>query len=227
MIFVNFKTYLSGTGENAVRLAETCQRVGKQKGVKIFPLVQAADVLRLSSRLLTVWAQHADPIKPGAHTGQTLLEALAWAGADGVMLNHSENKQSPEAVGEIIKRSREHDSRTINSLEFMVCAEAIEEGKNLAKLRPDWLVYEPPELIGSREASVATAKQDIIKKFVGLAGEIPVLVGAGVQDRRDVEISLEQGAAGILVSSAVMKAEEPERILGELAGGFAHSTAKS
>ena len=44
----------------------------------------------------------------------------------------------------------------------VVCAKDIEEGKKIAKLKPDAVAIEPPELIGG-DISISTASPDIIK----------------------------------------------------------------
>ena len=49
---------------------------------------------------------------------------------------------------------------------------------------------------------------------------IPVLIGAGVKGGQDVEVGLRLGAKGIVLSSAVVLAEDPKKILLELAEGF-------
>ena len=49
---------------------------------------------------------------------------------------------------------------------------------------------------------------------------IPVLCGAGVKTRADVEKAMELGAAGILLASGVVKAEDPGAVLTELVRGL-------
>jgi len=46
------------------------------------------------------------------------------------------------------------------------------------------------------------------------------LVGAGINSKKDVEISLKMGAKGILVASGVIKSKNPYESLKELAEGF-------
>jgi len=211
MIFVNFKTYEEGTGEKALKLAKICQAVEQETEIKIFPVVQAADIYRLTSAGLTVWAQHVDDIGFGPNTGSTLFEALAQAGAKGTLLNHSENKLPPETIGSIIERTR--------SLGFLVCCESLEEAQSIAEFKPDLIAYEPPELIGG-DVAVSSAKPEIIGDFTREIKDIPVLVGAGIHEREDVHQSLKLEAVGILVSSAVVLADDPKKVLLDLAGGF-------
>lgn len=211
MIFVNFKTYQPGTGEAAQKLAKACSQISEQTQVKIFPVVQVAD-LRLVGN---AWAQHADDIGFGPNTGWALPEAIKDAGAVGVMLNHSEHKLSVPAVQSTMKRCQ------LLGLKTLVCCEDLTEGQELvAAVRPDFLAYEPPELIGSRTVSVATAKPEVIKEFASQIANVPVLVGAGIHSAEDVKMSLSLGAKGILVSSDIVLAAIPEKELLQLAIAF-------
>jgi triosephosphate isomerase len=215
MIFVNFKTYRQGTGEAAIRLTQICQAVEKKTSVKIFPVVQTVDIFRITS--LTngpVWVQHVDDIEYGPNTGQILPEAVKAAGAEGVLLNHSEIKLPVEIIGETIKRCQSL------KLKVLVCSGSLEEAKEIAVFKPNLLAYEPPELIGSQTTSVSKAKPKVIKDFVTEIKNIPVLVGAGIRSQQDVKRGIELGAVGILVSSDIILAQDPKKELLDLAGGF-------
>jgi triosephosphate isomerase len=220
MIFVNFKTYEEGTGEKAINLARICQKVCSESQVPIFPCVQAVDVFRLASQKFKVWAQHVDDISFGANTGQVLPEAVLAAGARGTLLNHSENKLPVEVIGSIITKLRNQGTGDSAIFKILVCAGSLEEAKEIAKLRPDMIAYEPPELIGNRQLSVSSEKPDLIKKLTEEIKEVPLLIGAGVHSKKDVEVGLGLGAKGILVATDVVKAEDPERELADLAAGF-------
>jgi triosephosphate isomerase (TIM) len=211
MIFVNFKTYQQGTGKASLALAKVCQETEKMTGIKIIPVVQAADIFRLSSQGLSVWVQHVDRVDFGPYTGQILSKGILEAGAKGVVLNHSEKKLSFKETKSIL--------RGLKSLQSLVCAESIEEGQQLAELKPDFLAYEPPELIGGK-ISVSQARPEIIHEFVDKIRDIPVLVGAGIHQGKDVQKALSLGAKGILVSSGVALARNPQKELLNLAEGF-------
>lgn len=214
MIFINFKTYKQGTGQTAFELAKACQKVAKRTSVQIFPLVQTTDIFNLANQGLKVWAQHVDNINFGPHTGQILPQAVANAGAEGVLLNHSEHKLPVEVVKETLKRCQALGLKTL------VCSDSLEEAKTIIKAKPDLIAYEPPEFIGSRTDSVSSTKPEVIKDFVNEIKKIPVLVGAGIHSRKDVRIALQLGAKGVLVATDVVLAEEPEKQLLELAGGL-------
>ena len=194
MIFVNFKTYQQGTGEAALLLAKICTEVEKETGVQIIPIVQAADVSRLVNVGLDVWSQH-----------------VFVSGTKGVLLNHSEKKLSFEDLRVIMEKRQ--------NFQTLICAESIEEGQKMATLKPDFLAYEPPELIGG-EISVSQARPEIIREFVEKIRNIPILVGAGIHQQIDVKKALELGAKGVLVSSDVVLSENPQQELLDLTGGF-------
>ncbi len=214
MIFVNFKTYKEGTGKEAVKLAKICQEVGKKTSLKIIPLVQAVDIFRLANLGFEVWAQNLDDINFGPNTGQILPQAILAAGARGTILNHSENKLPIPVIGSVVVRCKRLELKTL------VCAESIEEAKEIAEFKPDFIAYEPPELIGSRTTSVSTAKPEVIRDFVKEIKKIPIVVGAGVHSKEDVEITIKLGAVGVLVATDVILTKDPKKELIDLAEGF-------
>lgn len=214
MIFVNFKTYQQGTGEEAIKLAEICRRVEKETAVKVVPVAQAVDIFRLASRGFEVWTQHIDDIDFGPNTGQILPQAVVTAGAKGTLLNHSENKLPVEVINDILKRCQ------ALKLKVLACSDSLEEANQISKARPDLIAYEPPEFISSRVASVSTAKPEAIKDFVSEIRNIPILVGAGIHSKKDVAIALKLGAVGVLVATDVVLAQKPKKRLLDLAAGF-------
>ena len=215
MVVVNFKAYKSGTGQQALQLAQACQRVKDREGVEIILLPQTADLYRLSQSVnLSVWSQHVDPVGSGAHTGAILPETIKAAGATGTILNHAERKIPLKVIGETAMRVKKI------GLTVLVCCDSLEEAREVALLRPDYLAYEPPELIGNRKTSVAAARPGVIADFVKQFSALPIVVGAGIHSADDVRVSLRLGAKGILVASDVVLAKDPEKELTELARGF-------
>ncbi len=218
MIFVNFKTYRQSTGKNALVLAGQIKKVSDLTKVKIIPVVQASDIREVKeSTGLEVWAQKIDPVSFGAHTGAVLPEAVKEDGALGVFLNHSEARfESDSDLEKAVSRAKEVGLKTL------VFAKDIEELEKVAHFSPDFVAYEPPELIGSKETSVARAKPEIISQAVLKLKDfgVPLVVGAGISDVLDVKKSLELGAAGIAVASSVVLADNPFEKLKELSGGF-------
>lgn len=221
MIFVNFKTYRQGTGENALSLADICQQVASQSGVSIYPVVQTADILRVSQgSQAKVWAQHVDDVEYGPNTGSILPETVKETGAMGTLLGHSEKRLPVELIGTTISRCRQA------GLKVVVCSDNLAEAKQIVEFKPDFIAYEPSEFIGSRTTSVAEAKPEVIADFVKTITQVPILVGAGVHSQEDVEASLRLGAVGVLVATDIVLADDHEKQLIKLAEGFKNHAKK-
>lgn len=205
IVVINLKTYKQG--EKAVKLAKMIEKVDKS----IIIGVQATDIYEISKKTkLKIYAQHVDYFLPGRNTGYILPEAVKKDGAVGTFLNHSEHKLSYDVLKKTIKRCREARLKT------MVFVKDLKQGKQIEKLRPDYLIYEPPELVAGK-ISVSTAKPEIIKKFSKNIKR-RFLVGAGIKNNQDLKTSMKRGALGIALSSAVTKAKNPGKVLKELIG---------
>lgn len=218
MIFINFKTYEQSTGDNALRLAKIISEVAHETHTKLIPVVQAADVREVCETVdLEVWTQHIDPESYGAHTGKILPEAVFEDGAIGTFLNHSEHRfPDVETLQKAHIRAKEVGLRTL------IFAGNLDELKGALSLSPDFVSYEPPELVGSKTTSVAQAEPEIIGKAVALAKDagLPLIVGAGIKSSEDVRVSLELGATGFAIASSIVTAEDPRKELLELISGY-------
>ena len=218
MIFINFKTYQSGTGGEAVKMAKIVDEVAHSSGIKIVSVVQPTDVREVVLEVSTeVWSQKIDPVEFGANTGSILPEAVVEDGAIGTFLNHSENR-----LTDFDKLSMAHDRAREVGLKTLIFAKDTEELEKVSSLKPDYISYEPPELIGSRDISVATAKPEVIAEAVVISKKsgIPLIVGAGVHSQQDVKKCLELGAVGVAVASDVMNSSDPKKELLDLVEGF-------
>lgn len=214
MIWVNFKIYKETFADGALKLAKVCQKVSEATKVKIIPVVSPFDLKEIKEKVGgEVWLQHLDLFTEGKYTGWLSPLQAVKAGADGTLLNHSEHEIPPGKIKQMLK---------IKGLKFMVCVKTrgqVEKWVKKLKSKPDFIAYEPPELIGGK-ISVSQAKPEVIERIVKLLPDQKVIVGAGIQNTEDVKISLKLGAKGILVSSAVVNAGNPEKELLELARGF-------
>ncbi len=101
-------------------------------------------------------------------------------------------------------------------LKVVVSSNNLKEAEKLSKLKPDYVAIEPPELI-SGKVSVSKAKPQLIKNAAKKIKNL--LVGAGIHNTLDVKKSMEYGAKGILVSSAVVLSKNPKKILNALIKG--------
>jgi triosephosphate isomerase len=218
MIFVNFKAFAEASGQKAIFLTKILEEVALETGVKIIPVVQVIDAEEVvNATKLGVWIQHIDPVSYGPYTGWTLPEEAVRVGIRGVFLNHSEHKfPNWDDLVKAVKRCQEVDLKTL------VFASDLEEFQKVLELKPSFAAYEPPELIGSAETSVAQAQPETIAKASVLAkeGGIPLIVGAGINSQDDVKKSLELGAVGVAVATDVVKAENPREELLDLTQGF-------
>lgn len=218
MIFINYKTFEEGSGQKAIALTKILEEVAHESQVKIIPVVQIIDAEAvIAATTLEVWVQHVDPVSFGAHTGWTLPEEAAKIGVSGVFLNHSEHKFSDfEAL-----RVANEKAMSAN-LKTLIFAGNLDELKKICDLAPTYVAYEPPELVGSVTTSVARAEPEIISQAAEIArsGGEPLIVGAGVSSMEDIKKSLELGAVGVAVATAVVKATDPKSKLLELTEGF-------
>lgn len=217
ILLINLKTYEAGTGDNALSISRIAEKCSKRSGAEIIVSPQSSDLLRISGQVgLPVFSQHVDPIVFGSSTGSVLPEAVKAAGASGTLINHSEKKVDNKTIEKTIARCREVGLRTV------VCADTPQRVLEIARLKPDYIAIEPPELIGG-EVSVSKAKPEIITKSVDMSksvSDVPVLCGAGVKNGEDVAKAKELGAKGILVASGVVKADNPEEAIEDLLSGF-------
>ncbi len=213
MLIVNLKTYQDGSGDNALDLAYLCEKVAKQEDMNVAVAVQNADLHRIAQKVdIPVFAQHIDPAEYGSHTGQDIAETLKYNGADGVLINHSEDQVSLETIDNAVIRA------TNNQLQTVVCIDAPEMATKVSEFTPDFIAYEPSELIGGN-TSVSTAEPELVESAVEHASQT-VLCGAGIKDRNDVATALDLGTDGVLVASGVVKANHPEDALRDLVAGM-------
>jgi len=213
VIVINFKTYRQATGYRAVNLAQICRRVQEETKVRIVAVPQTADLRNCVETGVDCWVQHIDPVEQGKNTGWITVEDVEEAGARGTLLNHSEHKLDEETLKKVMGLVGDM------AFEACICAASPEEAEKVATLGPDFIAYEPPELIGSTERSVASEKPEIIEAVVKKV-TYPVLVGAGVHSPEDVKTALRLGAKGVLLATDVVLAEDPEGQLRELAAAF-------
>ncbi|MEM5879152.1 MAG: triose-phosphate isomerase [Candidatus Aenigmatarchaeota archaeon] len=211
LLLINFKCYV--TGKEAYELARACEAISRKFKANIAVAPQFTDIPTIAKSLkINVFAQHMDAIEEGAFTGHVSAKALKEAGAKGVIINHSERKLSLKEIESCVKIAKKFKLITV------CCAESLEEGKRIAKLEPDFLAYEDPFLIGSGRA-ISRVKPESVKKFVEDIGKlepkVKVLCGAGISSGLDVKKALELGTVGVLVSSSVVKAKNPKKILEE------------
>lgn len=218
VLVVNFKAFSEALGAKGHRIAEACAKVTEETGASIAVAPATPDIASIAKSVrIPVLAQHVDSVDPGERTGWTPPEAILAAGAAGTLVNHSERKLSRQDLGAAVKRCADL------GLEVVCCADDVVESERCAKLGPDFLAIEPPELIGG-SVSVTTAKPEVISTAVdrvhAVNPHVRVLCGAGVKRRADVRRAIELGTAGVLVASGVVRAKNPATAVQDLARGL-------
>lgn len=207
LVFVNFKTYAEGTGKKGVELARFLNQLHSSYQIIVCP--QYANILEIQKKTkLPVFAQHCDAISAGAHTGSILPQDLKLAGATGTFLNHSEKPLSLSTIKKTITLCKK------NKLQTLVFAKDVQTIKRIVPFHPDYVAYEPSELVGGN-VSVTTANPKIIGQAVNVVKrmnpKIIFLVGAGIQSKNDIQTALWLGAQGVVVAHAIVKAS-PKKI---------------
>lgn len=219
MLIINLKTYASGTGSNAEKIAGICEKLASGTGKTVIIAAQQADIHRAAKKAkkISIFAQHIDAAEQGRNTGFVTAEAVKAAGAKGTIINHAEHKIPLFLVKCAVERAKQ------NSLTTVVCAATAKEAQEIAKAcSPDYIAIEPPELIAGK-TGVSTAKPEIITdtiKAVHKIRKIPVICGAGVSSKEDVKAAIRLGAKGVIVANFVMSAKDKEKAISELLGGL-------
>ena len=136
-------------GERMLKLAQTVDKIAEKYDLDIIVTPQYADIRLLAENTqnLHIYAQHMDPLYPGRGLGSVLPESVKEAGAVGVMLNHAEKHLTLDVIKETIRRADEV------GLASIVCADTVEEIRQIALLSPNLIVAEPTDLIGTGVAS--------------------------------------------------------------------------
>jgi triosephosphate isomerase (TIM) len=203
LIVINLKTYKQG--KETLKLAKIIQSFDKD----IILGVQSTDIFNLSNKTkLRLYSQHVDPFTPGRNTGFTLPLSVKQNGAHGTFLNHSEHKINLDTIKKSIKICKDLKLKT------MVFANSLSEAKKIEKLKPDYIIYEPKELVAGN-VSVSEKKPEFIKKIAKNI-KVPILVGAGIHSKKDVEVATKLGAKGVALSSAITTTRNPQKKLKEL-----------
>jgi triosephosphate isomerase len=208
-VLVNLKAYPC----DPVAIARAARDVSDESGVRIAVAPQAADIGAVAATGVETWAQDVSPVEYGSHTGSTLAEAVARAGATGTIINHSERRRTVADIDASLAAAGRAD------LETIVCANNPAQIGAAAALGPDAVAVEPPALIGTG-TPVSQADPDVVENAVAAANRIDsgvdVLCGAGISTGDDLRAAADLGATGVLLASGVAKAEAPRSALAAL-----------
>ncbi|MCJ7637131.1 MAG: triose-phosphate isomerase [Nitrososphaeraceae archaeon] len=218
LIIINCKNYLEVAGEKIIQLSEIAKDISNSNNVQIMIAPPQNSLFYLSQFVkLPLICQHIDYEKIGATTGFIIPELAKSYGASGSLINHSEHRIEYEVIQNLVERLRQLNMTSI------VCASSSQEVGKFARLHPDMIAIEPPELIGTGKA-VSKVNPSIITESVKEAGRysenIKVICGAGIVDKTDIKSAINLGSQGILLASGLIKSDAWKDKLIELCAGF-------
>lgn len=219
-IFINFKAYPAGIGQRQIELLDFLDSFVVPPDYPDLPaspdfhlVVPATEIAPIWEKYnFPLWAQHCDPVETARATGWISAQMLQEAGAVGTMLNHSEHRLPFSIMEKTVAICRQ------NNLKILICCQNVEEGRMFVeKLKPDFLAFEPPELIASKTESVISnpPSHASLTSLISQISPTPFLIGAGIHTQADILEAEKLGVAGVLLSSAVMEGgkEEIEKLL--------------
>jgi triosephosphate isomerase len=210
---MGLKGYLYG--ERAVAFARAADSISRKHEVPIIFDPQYVDIPRIvaETQYLYVFAQHMDSVTIGRGIGHILPEALKEAGVVGTILNHAERKLFINEIYKTIYRADEIGLATL------VCADSPYEAAAVAEFKPNIVLAEPPELIGTSRPVGSRLKSFIsetITKVKRINPKIIVGSGAGVKDAQGVREIIKMGAELTGSTSAILKSDDPVKMLEEM-----------
>ncbi len=214
MFIINCKNYEEIAGDKIIKFVKIVEKISKKYKVKIAVAPPQHLLGLVSKSSIPILAQHVDVSKIGSTTGFVVPELLKKSKVSGSLINHSEHRISANEIALLVQKLR--DLKMISIL----CVKNVAEAKKYAKLNPDYIAIEPPELIGSGKA-VSKEKPDLIIKAVNAVkstkNKTKLLCGAGIVSGADVSKASELGSQGILVASGIIKAKSWTNMISEFA----------
>jgi triosephosphate isomerase len=214
MFIINCKNYEEIAGDKIIKFVKIVEKISKKYKIKIAVAPPQHLIGLVSKSSIPIISQHVDVSKIGSTTGFVVPELLKKSGVNGSLINHSEHRISSKEIALLVSKLR--DLKMISIL----CVKDVAEVKKYAKLNPDYIAIEPPELIGSGKA-VSKEKPDLIIKAVNAVkstkNNTKLLCGAGIVSGEDVSKASELGSQGILVASGIIKAKSWTKMITEFA----------
>ena len=214
MFVINCKNYEEIAGEKIIKFVKTAEKVSKKYKVKIAISPPQHLIGLVANSSIPILAQHVDDYKVGSTTGFVIPELLKKSKVKGSLINHSEHRISSNEIQKLVLKLKQLKMISV------VCVKDVVEVKKYAKLNPDYIAIEPPELIGSGKA-VSKEKPELITKAANAVknakNKTKLLCGAGIVSGEDVAKAIELGSKGILVASGIIKAKDWNNIMSEFA----------
>ena len=217
VIIVNCKNYPEAAGRRLLSIMRAAAEARRRRGVRVAVAPPPPLAAFCARRGAPVLSQHADCAQPGGTTGYAVPETMRACGLWGSLVNHSERRVRPAQIECAVSRLRGL------GLVSVVCARTAREARAAARLNPDYVAIEPPDLIGSGRA-VSAERPQLIEEAARAVSSArtgaKLLCGAGIVSGRDAQRARELGSSGVLVASGVVKAKSPARAIAELASAL-------
>ena len=212
MFIINCKNYEEIAGGKIIEFVKIAEKISKKYKIKIAVAPPQHLIGLVANSSIPILAQHVDNSKVGSTTGFIIPELLKKSKVSGSLINHSEHRISSDEISNLVLKLRELKMISV------VCVKDVAEAKKYAKLNPDYIAIEPPELIGSGKA-VSKERPELITKSADAVNsaknKTKLLCGAGIVSGQDVTKALELGSKGILVASGIIKAKNWTKVIEE------------
>ena len=199
-------------GDVLLNIAKGLDELAEKYDVDVILDVPDTEIFNIAqnTKRIHVYSQHMDSLAVGKGMGRTLPEALKAAGAVGVMLNHAEHKLKMDEIRAAIARADEVGLAT------MVCADSVDEVREIAAFGPNILVAEPTELIGTGKPADKEYVDEVIRVIREVNPDIKPFPSAGISKGEDCYNIIKAGSSASGCSSAIAKAEKPLELAEEM-----------
>jgi triosephosphate isomerase len=214
MFVINCKNYEEISGDRIIKFVKIAEKVSKKYKVKIAIAPPQHLIALVANSSIPILAQHIDDSKVGSTTGFVIPELLKKSKVSGSLINHSEHRISSKEIAKLVSKLKKLKMISV------LCVKNVSEARKYAKLNPNYIAIEPPELIGSGKA-VSKEKPGLIIKAANAVksakNNTKLLCGAGIVSGEDVVKAVELGSKGILVASGIIKAKDWNKVITEFA----------
>mgnify|MGYP000047072348 FL=1 len=214
MFIINCKNYEEISGDRIIKFVKIAEKVSKKYKVKIAIAPPQHLIALVANSSIPILAQHIDDSKVGSTTGFVIPELLKKSKVSGSLINHSEHRISSKEIVKLVSKLKKLKMISV------LCVKNVSEARKYAKLNPNYIAIEPPELIGSGKA-VSKEKPGLIIKAADAVksakNNTKLLCGAGIVSGEDVVKAIELGSKGILVASGIIKAKDWNKVITEFA----------
>ncbi|MEN6593604.1 MAG: triose-phosphate isomerase [Clostridiaceae bacterium] len=199
-------------GDAVLEYAIEADKAGIKYDVDVLFIAPYTEIRRIRehTKKLIILAPYMDTLRPGRGLADVLPEALAAAGAQGVVLNHCERPMTLSHIRQAVERARELDM-----LSF-VCADSIAEAEAVAHFHPDIINPEPTELIGGTAASDMGYVAEAIRAVKAIDPNIMVEQAAGITTAQQIYDFIMAGSEAAGSASGILRSPKPYELLDEM-----------